>query len=372
MRRQRRHSTWIRRSTMSSTPSAQSGRRRVRRGRDPGLLLPAQLQVADALGARSVAFPAIATGVYGYPPDQAARIAVTTLRSAPTTVALIRLVAFDEQTHRLLRDALDQETTGTASADRCRRVPASNVSAVVVGANRRSTAPDPCPSWCAWNPRQRWLYHYHGSRRLTVVNVDDEAARRGGESFHPDLGGPGHRSSWKLVPSAARRVCHGDPGGVRDRGRRLRVHRATGADERGLPDPGPLRAARLRGDRILALLVAAGSSGRCRCEPPHHGVVDLERLAVAPPWRHRGYGALLLRHSYPLAAAGGGTRPGRDHRGHTVLSGWYERHGFTVTETRTFEHLPFTVCYLQRPLPPAEPPTTSTSTSTVTEPGVEP
>src|SRR5204862_446918 len=44
------------------------------------------LEVADELGARSVAFPAIATGVYGFPPDQAAQIAVRTIRSAATAV----------------------------------------------------------------------------------------------------------------------------------------------------------------------------------------------------------------------------------------------------------------------------------------------
>ncbi|MEQ4301545.1 O-acetyl-ADP-ribose deacetylase [Plantactinospora sp. B6F1] len=65
------------------------------------------LAVADEVGARSVAFPAIATGVYGFPADQAARIAVDTLRSTPSAVESIRLVAFDEQTRTLLRAALD-------------------------------------------------------------------------------------------------------------------------------------------------------------------------------------------------------------------------------------------------------------------------
>jgi O-acetyl-ADP-ribose deacetylase (regulator of RNase III) len=65
------------------------------------------LQVADQLGARSIAFPAIATGVYGFPPDQAARIAVTTIRSTPTTVALVRMVAFDASTRDLLTTALN-------------------------------------------------------------------------------------------------------------------------------------------------------------------------------------------------------------------------------------------------------------------------
>jgi O-acetyl-ADP-ribose deacetylase (regulator of RNase III) len=64
------------------------------------------LEVADGLGARSVAFPAISTGVYGYPPEEAATIAVDTLRSTPTSVELVRLVAFDDRTRRLYEDRL--------------------------------------------------------------------------------------------------------------------------------------------------------------------------------------------------------------------------------------------------------------------------
>jgi O-acetyl-ADP-ribose deacetylase (regulator of RNase III) len=52
------------------------------------------LQVAEALGVRSIAFPAIATGVYGFPADQAAKIAVATIKSTPTDVQHVRLVAF--------------------------------------------------------------------------------------------------------------------------------------------------------------------------------------------------------------------------------------------------------------------------------------
>ena len=65
------------------------------------------LEVADGLGARSVAFPAIATGIYGFPPRQAAQIAVASIRSAATAVELVRLVAFDEATRDLLAAALN-------------------------------------------------------------------------------------------------------------------------------------------------------------------------------------------------------------------------------------------------------------------------
>jgi O-acetyl-ADP-ribose deacetylase (regulator of RNase III) len=61
------------------------------------------LEVADELGARSIAFPAISTGVYGYPRPEAATIAVDTLRAAETDVERALLVAFDDETAALYR-----------------------------------------------------------------------------------------------------------------------------------------------------------------------------------------------------------------------------------------------------------------------------
>jgi O-acetyl-ADP-ribose deacetylase (regulator of RNase III) len=64
------------------------------------------LEVAEELGARSVAFPAISTGIYGYPKTEAAEVAVKALRSSSTNVDLVRLVAFDEETFELYQRAL--------------------------------------------------------------------------------------------------------------------------------------------------------------------------------------------------------------------------------------------------------------------------
>ncbi|MFE4539498.1 O-acetyl-ADP-ribose deacetylase [Streptomyces scopuliridis] len=64
------------------------------------------LEVADELGVRTLAIPAISTGVYGFPAERAARIAVATVRSSPTAVGRIRLIAFDRATHELLTAAL--------------------------------------------------------------------------------------------------------------------------------------------------------------------------------------------------------------------------------------------------------------------------
>ena len=69
---------------------------------EPGLLASAyrrSLAVAAAAGARSVAFPAISTGIYGYPLEPATEIAVRTCRDeAPDSIDLVRFVCFDDLT----------------------------------------------------------------------------------------------------------------------------------------------------------------------------------------------------------------------------------------------------------------------------------
>jgi O-acetyl-ADP-ribose deacetylase len=55
------------------------------------------LRVADELGAATVAFPAISAGIYGWPMDDAARIAVSTVRETATTVTEVRFVLFSDE-----------------------------------------------------------------------------------------------------------------------------------------------------------------------------------------------------------------------------------------------------------------------------------
>jgi O-acetyl-ADP-ribose deacetylase (regulator of RNase III) len=69
------------------------------------------LALADANGARSIAFPAISTGVYGYPKDEAAAVAVDTigryLAEQPTDLERVLLVAFGGDDEAVLRRAVN-------------------------------------------------------------------------------------------------------------------------------------------------------------------------------------------------------------------------------------------------------------------------
>ncbi|GAA3610140.1 O-acetyl-ADP-ribose deacetylase [Microlunatus ginsengisoli] len=62
-------------------------------------------RVADELGARTVAFPAISTGVYRWPMDDAARIAVGTVEATWTRVQEVRFVLFNQDAYQTFRAA---------------------------------------------------------------------------------------------------------------------------------------------------------------------------------------------------------------------------------------------------------------------------
>jgi O-acetyl-ADP-ribose deacetylase (regulator of RNase III) len=77
---------------------------------DRGALLAScyreSLRVADELGAASIAFPAVSAGVYGWPADSAAEIAVATVRETATNVADIRFVLFNDEVYAAFARAM--------------------------------------------------------------------------------------------------------------------------------------------------------------------------------------------------------------------------------------------------------------------------
>ena len=72
------------------------------------------LAVAAELGCRSVAFPAISTGIFGYPIEAAASVAIAATRDALAHlegVELVRFVLFDAETERAYAAAIEPRTS---------------------------------------------------------------------------------------------------------------------------------------------------------------------------------------------------------------------------------------------------------------------
>jgi O-acetyl-ADP-ribose deacetylase (regulator of RNase III) len=64
------------------------------------------LELAYELECRSIAFPAISTGIYGYPPEPAARVALTAIRDAGRLpIEIVRMVCFSPESTRVLEAA---------------------------------------------------------------------------------------------------------------------------------------------------------------------------------------------------------------------------------------------------------------------------
>jgi O-acetyl-ADP-ribose deacetylase (regulator of RNase III) len=63
------------------------------------------LEVAEELGCRTVAFPALSTGIYGYPVQAAAPVAVAAVRELEDRFDEIRFVFLDERTRDLFAEA---------------------------------------------------------------------------------------------------------------------------------------------------------------------------------------------------------------------------------------------------------------------------
>ncbi|WP_417218324.1 O-acetyl-ADP-ribose deacetylase [Arthrobacter sp.] len=78
--------------------------------RDRSLLLSCyrrSLEVAAGLGARSVAFPLISAGVYGWPADDAVAAAIEAITSTPTAVERVLLVAYSAADHHRVSAAVE-------------------------------------------------------------------------------------------------------------------------------------------------------------------------------------------------------------------------------------------------------------------------
>jgi GNAT superfamily N-acetyltransferase len=114
-----------------------------------------------------------------------------------------------------------------------------------------------------------------------------------------------------------------------------------------------LQAALAKRARFFGLFDRGRQAGCVALEPSHDepGVMFLERLSVVPEDRHKGYGAALMDFAFLEAKKAGAVtvKIGIIDR-NAVLKKWYLDYGFRETGTKTFAHLPFTVCFMEKPV----------------------
>lgn len=88
--------------------------------------------------------------------------------------------------------------------------------------------------------------------------------------------------------------------------------------------------------------------GFMQLEKGQEGRVKLKNVAVVPQHRHKGYGQLMLKFAKAKVFELGGTiiEIGIIEE-NKVLKDWYIRNGFVQTGTKKFDHLPFTVGFME-------------------------
>ena len=102
-----------------------------------------------------------------------------------------------------------------------------------------------------------------------------------------------------------------------------------------------------RNVRYFILEVDSTAVGCSALEMAQEGACYLERLAVLPQQRRKGYGSGLAKHVLREAKATGATRVGVGIiADQAELKLWYQKHGFVEGRTKVFAHLPFRVTFL--------------------------
>ncbi|MHB0999268.1 MAG: GNAT family N-acetyltransferase [Armatimonadota bacterium] len=105
----------------------------------------------------------------------------------------------------------------------------------------------------------------------------------------------------------------------------------------------------IKGVQIFGLFVDGRLVGTVMLDEVSADTCSMERLAVLPEYRHKGYGRMLIDHICTEVKKRGGQMISIaiiDE--HTTLKRWYETYGFHVTHTKRFDHLPFTVCFMEK------------------------
>jgi O-acetyl-ADP-ribose deacetylase (regulator of RNase III) len=126
------------------------------------------LRVAGGLGATSVAFPAISAGIYAWPMDDAARIAIATVRTTSSQVGDVRFVLFTSEAYAAFEQALSvEEPTGGENL-----LPDSgNFPGPTDGQNFEGPTDSEIASTLAAQPAERWARLFELVDGLTPADL---------------------------------------------------------------------------------------------------------------------------------------------------------------------------------------------------------
>jgi Acetyltransferase (GNAT) family. len=106
-----------------------------------------------------------------------------------------------------------------------------------------------------------------------------------------------------------------------------------------------------KGLKLFGLFENDMQIGFVAAEKKKHKIYNIEKLAVLPEYRHKGYGGKLLEMTEDYVKNAGGEKLSIGIiNEHTVLRKWYENKDFKETAVMKFEHLPFTVCFMEKTL----------------------
>jgi diamine N-acetyltransferase len=104
-----------------------------------------------------------------------------------------------------------------------------------------------------------------------------------------------------------------------------------------------------KGLSCFGLFDSDGQIGFVGTRPENAELFCLEKLAILPEFRRRGHGRILVDHVFSFAKEKGAQRISvaliSDSE---ALKRWYRDYGFQETETKTYPHLPFSVCFMEK------------------------
>ena len=110
-----------------------------------------------------------------------------------------------------------------------------------------------------------------------------------------------------------------------------------------------LRRLKEKGLIFFGLFLHEVQVGLVAVEKAEESLYYMEKLAVLPAYRHKGYGKALVKHALDYAQRAGADKVSIGIiNEQDILKDWYRGIGFIQTGTSTFAHLPFTVCFMEK------------------------